>query len=983
MGEGMGRRVAIRSCIGVIGLGLLVSALLAASAHAAVSVRPAIARVVGEVERITVKDPNDLWSEATMVVAGQNVTIPRNLLADLPANRLTMQQLLAGAPAGCVAHGETGLAKADVCNASATGAIATIEANRTGGGNVIAGDVFLQKGTELISGTVSFIDFTDGYFRLNGTPGDPDTGVMVRLNDPTTRYSRQQGRGCRAGSENCSPDARFTGDPDNYTQSFSTGYPLCIPSTVPRTFTDVLDLNANGDRGETLTAQAASNGTGDLLCPAANRTRLVAEDSRRFAPLQLDDDVTVQGNFETVGGVRFLSAFSTMVGRALSTTNAVDQPDYMFLNEVSLDAAGFDRNRARDLFIGATTEATSDVVIWSLHRDPATNAAHEFPLATVVGCDAVAGAGTCTNVLGTNTFRVRHDIDFTANRKPELNPCLHLRADPRFTAKRICPNGGTTTEQLAILSPTPREIQARTGRKMADLARAGGPLLKTIDITGQNAPNGQYLFPLGIGLGGIEVPFFPEIDINALGTPTIFSGLPWNLDRRLSPNGCDGACEDTPQPLDPFPFARRDPRNQAANMPAGTYNDPNYTASQLTNVRNRILSFVFPSVGNFDGDRSVLAYPPVDPPSQPIEPTPGLGAAGDTIAPSTPGGLRAVGAGTRQIDLSWTRSTDNVAVTNYLVFRDGDANAIALVGATATTFSDTGLSPGSTHSYAVQAIDAAGNTSDMSAAVTATAAAPRVGLSPTSLAFADQPTGTSSTVRTVTVTNTGDADLSIATAALGGRDAADFAKGIDGCTAATVAPADSCTVEVRFAPATPGAKTATLSIGDNSVGGPHSATLGGTATSPPAPAGAQATPAGGASAQTLGAANLTQLAARLSGSPARAVLSLPTLALSGLQTTSTVAVSSAQRTGLAITALVPAATKLVRVRVVRISGSRRTSVYEVFLTVEHGGKVRLRLRDRALRRALRPGTYRIEVAPGRSVTDVGKASRVAVRIVRR
>src|SRR5205823_1258452 len=256
-----------------------------------VAVHPAAARVVGEIERLTVKDPHDVWSEATMVVAGQNVTIPRNLLADLPANRLTMQQLLAGAPAGCVVRGETGLAKTDVCNSSGTGAIATIEANRTPGGNVIAGDVFLQKGTELISGTVSFIDHADGYFRINGTPGDPDTGVTVRLNDPTSRYSSQMGLGCAAGSENCSPDAR----------------------------------------------------------------------------------VTVQGNFETVGGVHFLSAWSTMIGRALSTSGAADQPDYMVLNEMSMDAAGFDLNRARDLFIGATTEATSDVVIWSLHRDPATN----------------------------------------------------------------------------------------------------------------------------------------------------------------------------------------------------------------------------------------------------------------------------------------------------------------------------------------------------------------------------------------------------------------------------------------------------------------------------------------------------------------------------------------------------------------------------------------------------------------------------------
>src|SRR3954454_3453836 len=158
----------------------------------AAAVHPAVARLAGEVERLTVKDPHDIWSEATMVVGGQNVIIPRNLLADLPANRLTMQQLLEQAPPACAVRGETGLAKTDACNDSGTGAIATIEANRTPGGNVIAGDVFIQKGTEIISGTVTYIDHADGFFRVNGAPGDPQTGLMVRLNDPSGRYSVQQ-----------------------------------------------------------------------------------------------------------------------------------------------------------------------------------------------------------------------------------------------------------------------------------------------------------------------------------------------------------------------------------------------------------------------------------------------------------------------------------------------------------------------------------------------------------------------------------------------------------------------------------------------------------------------------------------------------------------------------------------------------------------------------------------------------------------------
>jgi chitodextrinase len=632
----------------VLALAILIPSLLGAAQSGLGTARaaPSTALITGEIEQLTLTDPTDVWSAGTIVVGGQSITIPRNLLIDFPANRLTLQQTFVQAPPECVARGESGLAKADACNTSATGAIATIAANRTNGGNIIAGDVFFQKGAELISGVVTYINFTDGYFRLNGNPGDATTGVMVRLNDPTGRHSVQQGLGCASTAFNCSPDPRFTEDPDNYTQIFATGYPLCIPSTVPRPFTDALDFNNNGNTTETLTAQSNAAGADDLLCPAGNRpslTALTVADSRRLAPLLVGDHLTANGNFETINGVHFLSAWHTTVSRALTTNGQPGQPDYMVLNEMFIDAPGFPRNRARDQFIGYTTQATSDVVIWSVHRDPSTNQAHEFPLATVKGCDAAAGAGTCTNVLGPNSFVIRGDIDFVrgAAKSVKQDPCLQLRDDPRFASANICPQGGTLAEEFAILSPMPHEVQARTGLKMADLAQPGGPTLRTFDITGRDAPNGQYLFPLGIGLGGIEMPTFVEVNINALDTPYNFEGLPWDLDRRLSPGGCAGTCESTPQPLDPFPFSGLDPRTQAPDMPSGPYSDPNYTASTLSQASNRILSFTDgtsgPTLGQFNGDTTVLSLAlATDPPAQPIQPPPPLDERRGLIMGITP-----------------------------------------------------------------------------------------------------------------------------------------------------------------------------------------------------------------------------------------------------------------------------------------------------------------------------------------------------------
>jgi hypothetical protein len=76
----------------------------------------------------------------------------------------------------------------------------------------------------------------------------------------------------------------------------------------------------------------------------------------------------------------------------------------------------------------------------------------------------------------------------------------------------------------------------------------------------------------------------------------------------------------------------------------------------------------------------------------------------DTTPPSRPARLSAVTSGT-SIALEWTPAVDDFAVASYRVARDGTQ-----IGApTATTFGDSGLPPGATLTYAVSAVDTAGN----------------------------------------------------------------------------------------------------------------------------------------------------------------------------------------------------------------------------------------------------------------------------------
>jgi fibronectin type 3 domain-containing protein len=102
----------------------------------------------------------------------------------------------------------------------------------------------------------------------------------------------------------------------------------------------------------------------------------------------------------------------------------------------------------------------------------------------------------------------------------------------------------------------------------------------------------------------------------------------------------------------------------------------------------------------------------------------------DVTAPSLPTGVAATGASTTSITVRWTASTDNVGVTGYRVYADGATTPTATV-ITGTSYTHTALVTGSTHSYRVSAIDAAGNESAQTTAVSGTTTAAPVDPVPT------------------------------------------------------------------------------------------------------------------------------------------------------------------------------------------------------------------------------------------------------------
>src|SRR5258706_386653 len=102
-------------------------------------------------------------------------------------------------------------------------------------------------------------------------------------------------------------------------------------------------------------------------------------------------------------------------------------------------------------------------------------------------------------------------------------------------------------------------------------------------------------------------------------------------------------------------------------------------------------------------------------------------ASADTQAPTAPGTPVPSVISSRQINLTWPVSSDNVGVTAYLLERCAGAScsSFAQIGTPATnSFSDTGLSASTSYSYRVRATDAASNLGPYSPTASASTPAP-------------------------------------------------------------------------------------------------------------------------------------------------------------------------------------------------------------------------------------------------------------------
>jgi hypothetical protein len=180
------------------------------------------------------------------------------------------------------------------------------------------------------------------------------------------------------------------------------------------------------------------------------------------------------------------------------------------------------------------------------------------------------------------------------------------------------------------------------------------------------------------------------------------------------------------------------------------------------------------------------------------------------------------GAASQTLTLTGTNFVASSTVTY-----NGVGHTATLVSSTQLTISLSATDQATTGSYAVVVTNPAPG-GGASSALNFTVTGPIVSLSPTSLAFGNQPADMTSAAQTVTLTNTGSAALSITSFTFTGTNASDFDE--SSTCGSSLAAGANCTIAVMFTPSIVGTEAASLSIADSASGNPQTVSLSGAGT---------------------------------------------------------------------------------------------------------------------------------------------------------
>jgi len=195
-----------------------------------------------------------------------------------------------------------------------------------------------------------------------------------------------------------------------------------------------------------------------------------------------------------------------------------------------------------------------------------------------------------------------------------------------------------------------------------------------------------------------------------------------------------------------------------------------------------------------------------------------------------------------------TESLGTTSQAQTVTLTNGDStltiNSITLTGAAAGDFAETNncpatMPPGAQCTISVTftpaalgirkaSIEISDSAPGSPQYISLTGSTSTVGITPASVAFGSQAVGVASAAQAVTITNVGNAVLTISAVATSGP----FTQTND-CTAAPLQPTANCVVNVAFAPIAPGPDIGALTITDSAPGSPQVVLLTGTGVAAP------------------------------------------------------------------------------------------------------------------------------------------------------
>jgi hypothetical protein len=432
----------------------------------------------------------------TAIINGLTITVPCNMVIQMPANTLTWADFVNGPPTKI-----TGFPSGGFLNS--VGTYGSFELHAVGNlvaGKRIAGLMFAsQQSSNAASGTIVGFDYANGALKVD--TGDPANPAIVQINDPNGRFSKGQ-----------SPDRRFSVDDQNPTIHAGTGYPMCIPRTDPGVKDDALcpqqnrparkDVTVAGATVKAVTqcrnfsvAGVAPPASGELSAtpagqycnqfvmpapPAPGKTT-TGPDARQQAPFEIGDFIMYAGTLQQDGSGHDYVSAHTIEANVGIYTQPNTQPSYLAIGEFGVGSADPNANAAsgvaqetqdRIFLESETTDVKTAVDIYMMDVNPTTGEIRNRWI-TPTEMTGEAGGGITTQNTGPQPQRAR----IRATKAP-----VGLLSQP------------TRTIRVAVRSLCPPQAPVNDGN--------GDPVLTTLDTCLNNAPKasndlmvGQYVAP--------------------------------------------------------------------------------------------------------------------------------------------------------------------------------------------------------------------------------------------------------------------------------------------------------------------------------------------------------------------------------------------------------------------------------------------------------------------------------------------------------